>query len=64
MPRPSSSTHIAPTAVARMRTTLSALFTYAMREKYIAWTVTAPRKRPHMPRHYCASQWLRAGNGL
>lgn len=25
------------------------------------WTTTAPRKRPHMLRHYCASQWLRAG---
>lgn len=27
----------------------------------IKWSVTAPRKRPHMLRHYCASQWLRAG---
>lgn len=23
--------------------------------------MTAPRKRPHMLRHYCAPQWLRAG---
>jgi integrase len=25
------------------------------------WSATAPDKRPHMLRHYCASQWLRAG---
>lgn len=25
------------------------------------WSATPPRKRPHMLRHYCASQWLRAG---
>lgn len=29
--------------------------------RFTRWTVTAPRKRPHMLRHYCASQWLRAG---
>lgn len=29
--------------------------------RFTKWTVTAPRKRPHMLRHYCASQWLRAG---
>ena len=25
------------------------------------WTATAANKRPHMLRHYCASQWLRPG---
>lgn len=29
--------------------------------RFTRWSVTAPRKRPHMLRHYCASQWLRAG---
>jgi integrase len=29
--------------------------------QFIKWSDTAPRKRPHMLRHYCASQWLRAG---
>lgn len=29
--------------------------------RFTKWSVTAPRKRPHMLRHYCASQWLRAG---
>lgn len=29
--------------------------------RFTRWSMTAPRKRPHMLRHYCASQWLRAG---
>ncbi|MFT4051881.1 MAG: tyrosine-type recombinase/integrase [Microbacterium sp.] len=29
--------------------------------RFTRWSTTAPRKRPHMLRHYCASQWLRAG---
>lgn len=29
--------------------------------RFTRWPVTAPRKRPHMLRHYCASEWLRAG---
>lgn len=29
--------------------------------RFTRWSVTAPRKRPHMLRHYCASQRLRAG---
>jgi len=29
--------------------------------RFTKWSTTAPRKRPHMLRHYCASQWLRAG---
>ena len=29
--------------------------------KLTRWSVTAPNKRPHMLRHYCASEWLRAG---
>lgn len=29
--------------------------------RFTRWSVTARRKRPHMLRHYCASQWLRAG---
>ncbi|MFT4233924.1 MAG: tyrosine-type recombinase/integrase [Microbacterium sp.] len=29
--------------------------------RFTKWTMTAPRKRPHRLRHYCASQWLRAG---
>lgn len=29
--------------------------------RFTRWSTTAPRKRPHVLRHYCASQWLRAG---
>lgn len=29
--------------------------------RFTRWSMTAPRKRPHMLRHYCASHWLRAG---
>lgn len=32
-----------------------------LHRRFTKWTTTAPRKRPHMLRHYCASQWLRAG---
>ena len=32
--------------------------------RFTRWSVTAPRKRPHMLRHYCASQWLRRLNEL
>ncbi|WOF22578.1 tyrosine-type recombinase/integrase [Microbacterium betulae] len=29
--------------------------------RFTKWATTAPHKRPHMLRHCCASQWLRAG---